>query len=72
MLNRTTHIKGVKKTAAKKAFRIVRHTNSLPTSGHIVIKGATSTHTVKAFNFTIVSAAQQMKERNKAYQFFSI
>jgi|GEM_PF-6296820 len=42
----------------------------MPVNGTIILKGNTASNKFKTFHFSIVSPAQQMKERNKAYRFF--
>lgn len=61
----------LKGKTASKNMRVARRT-TIPINGTIIIKGDTPSKKVKPFRFTIVSSTQQMKERNSAYQFFSL
>jgi hypothetical protein len=60
------------RSAPVKSSRIVKKTAAMPLKGNFVIKGASLTRKTKTFRFSILSASQQLKERNKAYHFFSI
>lgn len=62
------------KQRPSKSSRIMKTAASgnLPLGGTVTIKGKASDNTTKTFRFSVVSPAQQMKERNRAYRFFSI
>ena len=62
----------VKKTATKTSRMLKRRVDSLPVGGAMKVVGKTSSSYRKSFNFSILSKAQQMDERNLAYKFFSI
>lgn len=57
-----------------KSSRIAKMASAadLSNCGAVVIKGYINHDTPKEFYFNIVSPTQQMRERNKAYSFFSI
>jgi len=59
-------------TATKKSSRIVKKVSLMPLNGTLVVKGTRSNKKTKTFRFSVLSPAQQQRERNKAYLFFSI
>lgn len=59
------------KLAPKKASRIVGE-SSKPSIDNFTYTGFVAPNKLKTFTFKIVSASQQMRERNSAYNFFSI
>jgi hypothetical protein len=60
--------------APSKRSRIAKKAGSsaLPIGRNLTVKGKTATEGYKSFSFSVLSSSQQMKERNKAYRFFSI
>jgi hypothetical protein len=59
-------------TVAKKKSRIVKKASAMPSQGTFVVKGTSPDKKTKTFRFSVLSPAQQVRERNRAYQFFSI
>ena len=60
-----------RKKAARKSIRIAKAT-STPLKGTYVVRGTIASNTTKTLQFAVVSPAQQMRERNSAYHFFSL
>jgi len=60
------------KPVARKTSRLLKASQTFGLGSVITIKGKTPSQTEKSFHFKVLTAAQQMKERNKAYKFFSI
>lgn len=46
--------------------------SSRPLKGSFIVKSLKSQNKINTFNFSIVSAEQQKKERNSNYNYFSI
>jgi len=63
-------LKTYNKPVAKKSMRLLKPVTTFSRS--IVISGNTATRHRKTFTFKVISAAQQMRERNKSYKFFTI
>jgi hypothetical protein len=61
-------------TTRNKSARMVKKvtTSALPVGKNITVRGKTPSNSYKSFSFHVLSASQQMKERNKAYSFFSL
>lgn len=66
------HTKKSGSTAAKKTSRIAKKASTMPFKGTIVVSGKSSDDITKTFRFSVLYATKQLKERNKAYNFFSI
>ena len=57
--------------ASKKRLRITR-SRYASTTPPVIIKRGTFSGTIRTFQFELISVDQQMRERNRAYNFFSI
>jgi hypothetical protein len=68
---KSNHKKTGQKPIVRKSLRLARFKERLPIGKTLILKGQTPNGTI-TFHFKILSPAQQMKERNSAYQFFSI
>lgn len=70
--NRTYKSSG--KRAPSKNSRVVKNAQSaaLPVGRRLSVSGRTATDAHKTFSFAVLSASQQMRERNQTYRFFSI
>ena len=71
MAVKVSHTKASKGDVPRKSLRILKTSHQLPHLKTFIVRGDTRIG-VKLFRFQIVTASQQMKERNNAYQFFSI
>lgn len=58
--------------APNKSCRIIKKAAAMPLKGTLVVKGTSADNRIKTFRFSVLTAAQQLKERNSAYHFFSI
>ncbi len=56
---------------AKKAVWSAKYVHNFPVTGTVTVKGSTN-NGIKAFSFKVISPLQQSRERNKAYQYFTI
>jgi hypothetical protein len=71
MAARVLNKKRVMRPAAKKAVWSAKYVHNFLDAGTVNVKGSTN-NGIKAFSFNVISPLQQSRERNKAYQYFTI